>query len=183
MLRGALAAVIAGLLLFGLSASLAISHWRTAALEQWTEDGRSIVQAMVIGERTGTMVTTPDPDSPTGVKPVFQLQPQIQVEYTVNGEELSTWIEVDVNGPLSANVPYHMQLAQAALAEFQRGERIACCYDSGDPTQLEISEGDGGWRTWIKGSVLATIAAFPGLGLVLAGWLLWRAAKKERAPA
>jgi hypothetical protein len=144
-----------------------------------------MVSGDVVGERQGYFGTAPDPLVPGSAVTTYVLQPQIDVRYELGGAEQRAWVDVPVDGPLNAEVPYHHNMAQRALAPFHRGKRVACYVDPADGSALKLTQSDAGRRTTITGLILTAVASLPGIGLLLTAWLLWRAARKERrvAPA
>jgi hypothetical protein len=135
-----------------------------------------MVHGQIINERVGQFATVTDPNNPGRTLPTYQLQPQIEVQYEIDGQGLTAWVDVPTDMPLKSEVSYHHNIAQGALARFHRGDHIACYYDPADATTLRLALSDGGRRTVIMGFVLAAVASLPGIGLLLASWLLWRAA-------
>lgn len=180
--RGAIAAGVCGLLFLIGAAGVAVGFLRAAAQERLADDGWTMVSGDVVGERQGTFATAPDPLVPGNVVTTYILQPQVQVRYELGGAEQKAWVDVPVNGPLNAEVPYHHNVAQRALAPFHRGKRVACYVDPADGSLLKLTQGDAGRRTTITGFILTALASLPGIGLLLTGWLLWRAAKKLALP-
>ena len=174
--RLALAALLIGPLLLIAAAAIATTYLRQAIAEQVTEDGYLLVRGTVVGERTGFMAAvTKKPDGT--LTRTYQLQPQVRVQYVLNGEELESWVDVPISGTLNSDIPSHHALAQNALADYYRGQSVGCSYDPAAPMTLMFASGDGGRRTTILGCVLAAFCSLPGIGLILTGCLLWRLSK------
>jgi hypothetical protein len=151
------------------------TYLRAAANEHAADDGWTMVRGQIRNERVGQFTSITDPN--TGlVTPSYQLQPQVEVQYSLDGEDLTTWVDVPTSGPLNSDISYHHNLAQDALIRYRRGDPVACYCDPDDAATLRLALGDGGRRLAIMGYVLAVVASLPGIGLVLASWLLWRAA-------
>ena len=178
--RGALAALVCGLLFLLAAGGTAIGFSRAAILEQAADDGWPMIGCQVIGERTGQHVIVTDPDG--NVTSEFQLQPQIEVRYVLDGVELQTWVDVPC-ASLNPSISSHHSVAERALAPYQYGDRIACYWDPDDSSSLRLAASDGGRRTAILGFLLGGILSVPGLGLILTSWLLWRVTDKNRRAA
>lgn len=169
---GAMAALICGLLLLLGAGATAIGFSRAAILEQEADDGWPMVGCEVINERTGQHVAVTDLDG--NVTWEFQLQPQIEVRYVINGVTQKTWVDVPCAALNSSNSSHH-NVAERALAPYHPGQRIACYWDPADSSSLRLAISDGGRRTAVKGFILAGILCVPSVGLILTSWLLWRA--------
>jgi hypothetical protein len=179
----ALAALVCGLAFFALAATVAIGFSRAADAERLSDEGWQLVRATIVGERVNQVpyvLTTPQPGQ---AMMSVQLVPQIEVQYTVGGQELRTWVDVPAPGMLDANQPGDYNLATSALARYHYGDAGEFYCDPADASSLRLSGSDGGRRTLLAGSILASIACVPGVGLVLTSWLLWRAGRKQRQPA
>ncbi len=174
----ALAALVCGLACLALAASVAIGFARSAALERAEEGEWLLVRGTIVGER----VAYPMVPATSGFGVTFQLRPQIEVQYTVGGQELRTWVDVPAPGQLDSQNPGDYNVAHSALARYHRGEWDDYYCDPADATSLRLAYTDGGRRTLLAGSILAGLASVPGIGLVIASWLLWRAGRQQRPP-
>jgi hypothetical protein len=179
----AVISLICGLMFFAVAASVAIVFSRAAAVERQSDEGWQLVRGQIVGERVNQIVNAAVPLQPGQAPISIQLVPQIDVQYTIGGQELRTWVEVPTQGQLDAGQPGDYNLAQSALARFHRGDALDVYCDPADASSLRMSFTDGGRRTLLAGRVLAAIASVPAIGLVLASWLLWRAGRKQHGLA
>jgi hypothetical protein len=176
----ALAALVCGLAFFVAAASVAIGFSRAAEAERQSDEGWQLVRGTIVGERVNQVLSPAAPQQLGKLLVAYQLVPQIEVQYTIGGQELRTWVEVPAPGQLDASQPGDYNLATSALARYHRGDTTEFYCDPADASSLRMAYTDGGRRTLLAGTILAAIACVPGVGLVLASWLLWRAARKQR---
>ena len=100
----------------------------------------------------------------------YRFQPQLLVRYQINGTQVENWIDA---GPETDQMG--VPRAQALVAELPTaGDSITCWYDENDPSTIEFQIGDGGRQTWLIGIALGAFTLMPGLGMILAAWLLRR---------
>jgi hypothetical protein len=100
----------------------------------------------------------------------FRLRPQLLVRYQLGENELEGWI--DAGPEMDVDASRRAQLMVEALPGI--GQTVTCWYEADDPTTLHYQIGDGGRRTWLIGIAMGAFTLLPGLGLVIAAWLLWR---------
>jgi hypothetical protein len=104
-----------------------------------------------------------------------EYRPELLVRYAPpeGGEEIETWLEAAPDLP-TMDVWEAMQRLEA----FKTGQRVILCHDADDPTELRLDPGNRSWRPAALGGVVSIFVAMPGLGLILAAWLLKRLARR-----
>jgi hypothetical protein len=163
-----LAVMAAGVLLLFAAATLLLT-FSFAARREGAERARWLEgEARIAAQRRGVFVAVPDPDSPTGTRPEWQVQPQLALEYELDGVAGTSWVDIPTNGRELSDGEAQMELGRYAI-----GDTILVWLDPDDVTALRLAIGDGGRRTAIAGCVLAFVLMMPGVGLIFAGWL-WR---------
>jgi len=173
-------AILAGLLLIA-ATSVAIGFLRAAAQERAADNGWAMATGVVTDKRVGRMVYAPSADDPNQLWPTYQLLPQVEVDYQLEGQKLTAWVEVPSAAPLSADVSHHHNIASALLDRFHRGDRIAFYIDPKDGSTLRLAQdSDGGRRLTIAGYSLAGVMCIPALGLLIASGLLWRLSRVSK---
>lgn len=100
-------------------------------------------------------------------------RPDILVRYALEGQELEAWLDPFPDLPAA-----EYWEASERLRAFDPGDQVTLCYDPDDPSLLRLEPRDRSWRSAVLGGLSSLAIAMPGLGLVLAAWLL----RKRRPP-
>jgi hypothetical protein len=157
-----------GMLLIA-AATAVLATFFFAARRERAEHSRWLAgEARIAAQQTGMFVPVPDADSPTGMRPEWRVQPQVKLEYELDGAATTTWVDIPTSGRELSDSE-----AQMELGRYPTGDTILVWLDPDDVTVLRLSIGDGGRRTAITGCVLALFLMMPGVGLIFVGWL-WR---------
>jgi hypothetical protein len=98
-----------------------------------------------------------------------EFRPELLVRYSLDGEEVENWIEAAPDLPTM-----DVWEAWQRLDAFDPGDRLTLCVDADDPTALRIDPGSRWRRSALLGGIVSLFIAMPGLGLILAAWLLRR---------
>jgi hypothetical protein len=102
----------------------------------------------------------------------YVMQLQLLVRYEVNGTEVETWVDASPETEIDMWSYLH---ARSDLEELPTiGDSVTCWYDVNDASTIHLQIGDGGRRTWLIGIALGAFTLMPGLGLIIAAWLLRR---------
>jgi len=173
---GPLAAMAAGVLF--LIAAAVLATFSLAARAQSLERARWLEgEGRVVTHRRGIFVAVPDPVSPVGVRQEWQVQPEVEIEYDLDGAATRTWAEIPMGGRELSDFE-----AQIALGHYPIGETALFWLNPDDLSVVRLAIGDGGRRTAIAGCAVAFLLMMPGVGLIFAGWL-WRRFGRQRVPA
>jgi hypothetical protein len=175
---GALAVVAAGVLLIIASATAMTVFTYTAHLQNRERARWLDGEGQVVTHRRGIFVAVPDPDSPGGVRQDWQVQPEVELEYDLDGAVTRTWVAVPMGGRDLSDFE-----AQIALGNYPIGESVLCWLDPDDLGVVRLTSGDGGRGTAIFGCAVAFFLMMPGVGLIFTGWLWRRFRTTPRVPA
>lgn len=114
-------------------------------------------------------------DPATGMPPGdWEYLPEVLLRFQQEGETVEQWIEIEA--PLELNDHWR---AQQAIARYRTGEEIKAWYDDSGAIQLKV--GDGGRQMLLTGRAIAAFLVLPAFGLLLAGVLLLRLARRTAA--
>ena len=133
--------------------------------------GLERIEAVVV---TGQLA--PQSNAATLMNPYnTEYRPELLLRYAPpeGGDDVETWLEAAPDLP-TMDVWEAMQRLEA----FKTGQRVILCHDADNPTELRLDPGNRSWRTATLGGIVSVFVAMPGLGLVLAAWLLRRFTRK-----